>query len=487
MPLTSAETVRRGRLGPGQLLLVDPGRRQVLEGRRGERPGSCQPADPRRPAPDARRPSPEAPSTIRRSDRPSSATSPVSTPSVRGSTSRRWPSRRTSPCGAWATTRRRPVARGSTGRWPITCGKRLPRSRTRRSTRARADRDGPAGGGRSTPFSAARRGPLPLRLAGPILADLDGLFASLVDGGRSVRRLDGRWLAADGRQALATALERLARNRSRPPNEGLGCPCHLRPWLRRGASAGPLDPCRRNRPHRAHRGRPPRANRRPGRRADLLDVHAAAMALAVGATAVHPRLAIAAAAELAGTRGAEELTPADTVGNLMTAFGQGCARRSPGWGSSAVASAVGGALIDTLDLALGGCPLLPDGGRLAGSRHVRRARRPPAPPARRRARHPGAAAAVVTAHARPGLRPLRGDGEAHLFAPRIVGEIQAIADTAREPLETQLGRYRDALTRSSADRAVRAMSSACALQQPCPASKRSSRRARSCAASSFPP
>ena len=31
VPLTSAETVRRGRLGPGQMLLVDPGRRQVLE------------------------------------------------------------------------------------------------------------------------------------------------------------------------------------------------------------------------------------------------------------------------------------------------------------------------------------------------------------------------------------------------------------------------------------------------------------------------
>ena len=29
MPFTSAETVRRGRLGPGRLLLVDPGRRRV--------------------------------------------------------------------------------------------------------------------------------------------------------------------------------------------------------------------------------------------------------------------------------------------------------------------------------------------------------------------------------------------------------------------------------------------------------------------------
>ena len=145
----------------------------------------------------------------------------------------------------------------------------------------------------------------PLRLARPILADLDGLFASLVDGGRSVRRLDGRWLAADGQQGSRPRSSGSRGKRSRPPSEAR-CPCHLRPWLRRGASAGPLDPCRRSRPHRAHRGRPPRANDLLVDAADLLDVHAAAMALAVGATAVHPRLAIAAAAELAGTRGAEE-------------------------------------------------------------------------------------------------------------------------------------------------------------------------------------
>ena len=40
--------------------------------------------------------------------------------------------------------------------------------------------------------------------------------------------------------------------------------------------------------------------------ADVLDVHAMAMAVAVGATAVHPRLALELAAELAGTRGAED-------------------------------------------------------------------------------------------------------------------------------------------------------------------------------------
>ena len=42
------------------------------------------------------------------------------------------------------------------------------------------------------------------------------------------------------------------------------------------------------------------------------------MVLAVGATAVHPRLAIELAAELAGTRGAETLTPADTIARLAS-------------------------------------------------------------------------------------------------------------------------------------------------------------------------
>ena len=144
-----------------------------------------------------------------------------------------------------------------------------------------------------------------LRLARPILADLDGLFASLVDGGRSVRRLDGRWLAADGQQGSRPRSSGSRGKRSRPPSEAR-CPCHLRPWLRRGASAGPSI---------LAAGAVHTALTEAGLRgrtdllvdaADLLDVHAAAMALAVGATAVHPRLAIAAAAELAGTRGAEE-------------------------------------------------------------------------------------------------------------------------------------------------------------------------------------
>ena len=84
--------------------------------------------------------------------------------------------------------------------------------------------------------------------------------------------------------------------------------------------------------------------------ADILDVHAMAMVLAVGATAVHPRLAIELAAELAGTRGAETLTPAETVLGLVAAFEAGLRKTLARMGISAVASYIGGALIDVVDL-----------------------------------------------------------------------------------------------------------------------------------------
>ena len=84
--------------------------------------------------------------------------------------------------------------------------------------------------------------------------------------------------------------------------------------------------------------------------ADVLDVHAMAMLLAVGATAVHPRLAIELAAELAGTRGAETMTPAETIGSLVSAFEAGLRKTLARMGISAIASYIGGSLIDVVDL-----------------------------------------------------------------------------------------------------------------------------------------
>ena len=139
VPFAAADTIRRGRLGPGELLLVEPGRRAILEDTEAKAW-----ALRRLPIHDAPRPLHEDDAgrggADRRDASPGSTTSPAtssgSTPSAPGSTSRRWRSRRTSRCGAWATTRRRPVAAASTGRSPTTSARRSPRSRTRRSTRS---------------------------------------------------------------------------------------------------------------------------------------------------------------------------------------------------------------------------------------------------------------------------------------------------------------------------------------------------------------
>ncbi len=165
--------------------------------------------------------------------------------------------------------------------------------------------------------------------------------------------------------------------------------------------------------------------------ADILDVHAMAMVLAVGATAAHPRLAIEAAAELAGSRGAEELTRAGAVANLAAAFEAGLRKTLARMGISAVASYIGGALIDTVDLApdvMARCfPMAaawPGRTTLAdlGERTIRRrdaALALPPTPAGREPRLPD-----------PGFARFRADGELHLYAPRIGDEIQVLAGSA---------------------------------------------------------
>ena len=56
------------------------------------------------------------------------------------------------------------------------------------------------------------------------------------------------------------------------------------------------------------------------------------------------------AAELAGTRGAEDLAPADAIERLALAFEAGLRKTLARMGISAVSSYVGGALVDVIDL-----------------------------------------------------------------------------------------------------------------------------------------
>ena len=187
---------------------------------------------------------------------------------------------------------------------------------------------------------------------------------------------------------------------------------------------------------------------------DVLDVHSMAMLIAVGATAVHPWLAVELAAELAGTRGAEDLAAAETVERLALAFEAGLRKTLARMGISAVSSYVGGALVDVVDLdasVVARC--FPMAAAWPGrttfadlaDRQLRRRDATaalPEPPPGREARLPD-----------PGFARFRGDGEAHLFSPKIAGEIQALATIGRgDDVEAALAQYRGALARPPTDR-----------------------------------
>jgi glutamate synthase domain-containing protein 2/glutamate synthase domain-containing protein 3 len=303
------------------------------------------------------------------------------------------------------------------------------------------------------------RGPRTLRLDRPIVADLDGLVRVLTDGGHVVRVLDATWASSEGAGGLGARLARLAIDAVAAAEAGVEV-------LVISDAAFSLD--RLPVPSILASGAVHTALTEAGFRgrtdlvvdaADVLDVHAMAMTLAVGATAVHPRLALELAAELAGSRGAETLTAAGAVENVVDAFAAGLRKTLARMGISAIASYIGGSLIDTVDLApdvIGRCfptaAAWPGRTTLAdlGARIVRRREAAialPEPAAGREARLPD-----------PGFARFRADGEAHLFAPRIASEIQVLSGatppTEASSLDDALDRYRVALTRESSGAAA---------------------------------
>jgi glutamate synthase (ferredoxin) len=300
------------------------------------------------------------------------------------------------------------------------------------------------------------RGPRTVRLERPIVSDLDGLLEVLLATGRRVRVVDATWPLAAGGAGLAGRLAAMAREAVASSEAGVelllvsdGSISHDRLPVPSALAVGAV-----------HTGLTDAGLR--GRTdivadaADVLDVHSLAMALAVGATVVHPRLAIELAAESAGTRGAEELAPADAIANLLDAFAAGLRKTLARMGISSVTSYIGGGLVDSVDLApdvIDRCfPMVaawPGRTTLAdlGERTIRRAAAAvalPEPAPGRDPRHPD-----------PGFARFRGDGELHLFAPRVASAIQLLSgatpmldDQTRPTIDAALQRYRAALARS---------------------------------------
>ena len=449
IPLAPADTVRRGRLGPGEMLLVDPRRRLVLEDGEAKahilrrlpihdapRPAHLDVA----PTPDdsARTPSPlrylagldaekarldvktmvleaheplwsmgdDTPTPgLGRVDRPASdhlrqAFAQVTNPPID-------PERERAVMDLRVDLGRRPALLGGPPR--------------------------------------ASRAPRTIRLDRPVIADLPGLLDAFVG---PVLRLDATCEATDGPAGLEAALAslgakavRAARGRvelvvlsdrsfslDRLPIPSVLAIGAVNVALTEAGMRGRADILAES--------------------SDVLDVHGLAMSLAAGATAVVPWLAVELAQEAAGTRGAEDLTPDAAVGNLLAAFETGLRKTLARMGISTVSSYIGGVLFETIELdtelvrrCFPGAPawLGTVGLATIGERLVRRANA---------AR---ALAADVPSHKLPdpGFARFKADGEAHLFSPKIVGEVQALSaePAVGASLDEALGRYRVALGR----------------------------------------
>ncbi len=462
VPFEARETIRRGRLGPGEMLLVEPGRRAILEDT-----DAKAHVLRRLPIHDAPRPlledSAEVAAAVIEGRGPldhtlrylagldaEKARLDIRTMALEGHEPL-WSMGDDTPTAGRGRLDR-PVADHLRQAFAQVTNPAIDPERERVVMDLRVEL-----GRRPALLGGPPRGPRTLRLERPIVADLDGLLEVALAGGRRVRVLDATWPVADGGVGLARGLERLTVEAVAASEAGLEI------LLISDASTStdrlPV-------PSILAAGAVHTALTDAGLRgrtdlvvdaADVLDVHALAMTLAVGATVVHPRLALELAAELAGSRGAEDLTPAGAIENLVDAFGAGLRKTLARMGISAIASYIGGALVDTVDLAPDvtarcfptvaawpGRTTLDD----IGARVVRRRDAALAMPAAIPGREPRLPD--------PGFARFRADGEAHLFAPKIASEIQVLSgatpkvDGELPPLTGALERYRTALSRPAA-------------------------------------
>ncbi|HET9522437.1 MAG TPA: glutamate synthase large subunit, partial [Candidatus Limnocylindrales bacterium] len=444
IPLAASDTVRRGRLGPGEMLLVDPRRRAVLEDADAKahllRRLSIH--DAPRPAhlDLAPRAGERTPSSLRYvagldSER---ARLDVKTMVLEGHEPL-WSMGDDTPTPGLARVDR-PVVDHLRQSFAQVTNPPIDPERERAVMDLRVDlgrRPALLGG----PPRASRR-TRTLRLERPVVADLDALLDGFAG---PIGRLDTTWDANAGPAGLAAALDRLAADAVRAARgrtellvlsdraftfDRLPVPSVLAVGA---VNTALTDAGLRGRSDILVDG------------SDILDVHSLAMVLASGATAAVPWLAVELALETAGSRGAEEVTADAAVANLIASFEAGLRKTLARMGISTIASYIGGVLFETLELdtdllrrCFPGAPAWPGSVSIAdiARRGLRRAA----------VGREIAGDAPSNKLPDPGFARFRADGEAHLFSPKIAGEIQVLA-AEREPadLGAALVRYRGAL------------------------------------------
>ncbi|HVA85976.1 MAG TPA: glutamate synthase-related protein [Candidatus Saccharimonadales bacterium] len=268
-----------------------------------------------------------------------------------------------------------------------------------------------------------------LTIASPVLDDAawrDLVAGRSADGevpGWSAVSIDATWAATAGPAGLPAALDRIARRATAAARRGATLlvfsdraagPTRLPipSVLAVGAAHVALT-------HAGLRGRTDIAVEA----GDAFDVHVVAMLVAVGSSAVHPWQAIALACETAGSRGHEGLTAAQASRNLLGAIEHGLRKVLARMGISTLASYRGGQLFEVIGLDPALCDTcFPTAPRITGNVDALRLGREIV---ERQQRAYSLAMRPVLQD--PGFARFRGDGELHAFAPSVVKAVQSLA------------------------------------------------------------
>ena len=272
VPFSASETVRRGRLGPGELLLVEPGRRSILEDAEAKtRALRALPIhDAARPVYDDRIESsvgpggaPHAVSTSEHALRylagldAERARLDIKTMALEGHEPL-WSMGDDTPTPGRGRLDR-PVADHLRQAFAQVTNPAIDPERERVVMDLRVEL-----GRRPALLGGLPRGPRTVRLERPVVVDLDGLLAAVRADGGTVRTLDATWAAGDGNGGLEAALDRLARDAVTAARRGAAVVVLTDRAASLESPAGPLDPGDRGRPHGPDRSRAPRPDR-PGR------------------------------------------------------------------------------------------------------------------------------------------------------------------------------------------------------------------------------
>ncbi len=464
----AGSVLRRGRLGPGEILVVDPAAGRVLEDHEAKAAAIAS-------LPIAEAGAPAGPSALSPAAAPALAPSLASP--VTGPEAADLVRRRRLALGLDAEQLRLSIATmATTGREPIwSMGDDTPLAVLGRRSRSVAGYLRQAFAQVTNPPIDPERERLVMSLAtaiGPRPALLDAptpapsssahpasalvldppvigpaIFEAIVDRGSAgwhVTTLDATWPVASGDAGLRRAVDRLVRAGLRASRRGADLVI---------LSDVRVGPRRIGIPSLLAMGALNAALTAAGRRdrtdlladaGDVFEIHALAMLLAAGASAVYPREALAAAREQAGSRGHESLDAPSAEVHFIGALDSGLRKVLARMGISTLAAYRGGHLFEVVGLSeeiAGRCfPAAPAVPGAAGFEALA---------ADLRTRHATAYASErAPALPDPGFARFRSEGEAHAFAPVGVRAIQALSASDGGPAVARLPAYRAVLDRT---------------------------------------